>query len=181
MKLKCPVTWLSVPIVQRRASKKLQKKPGRRRFGVQRMAVKITKKDQADSLVYMQLPCLNPLHLFQCIADTGAWGLLQAPDWDWSSFWQNAGFEDWGAMHPVTQRCPEDQRRCIAVSVHGDEGQAKRQRSTLVLSWSSLAVHGKSELTKFPFCAPWFHRRMSSTPGLRSSELTGSTTKARRM
>ena len=39
------------------------------------------------------------------------------------------------------------------MSFHGDEGQAKRQRSTLVLSWSSLAVHGKSELTKFPL---WF-------------------------
>ena len=152
MKLKCPISWLSVPVVQRRASRKPQKQR-KRRFGVKRTA-KITKKDQPDGLVYMKLPCLNPWHLFQCIADTGAWSLLQSPEWDWASFWQRAGHEDWGVNHPVPQRSEEEQRRCVAVSLHGDEGQAKRQRSTLVLSWSSLAVHGKSELTKFPFCAP---------------------------
>lgn len=120
--------------------------------------MKITKRDQPDQVTYIQLPCLNPVHLFQCIVDEGAWSLIQAPDWDWASFWASAALEDWGVNHPVARRSQEEQKTCVAISFHKDEGQAKRQRSTLVLSWSSLAVHGKSELTKFPFVAPSLHR-----------------------
>ena len=90
-----------MPVVQRRSSKqKLKKLQSRRRFGVRRVAVKITKKDQPDQMIYMQLPCLNPFHLFQCIVDTGAWSLISAPGWGWASFWQSAALEDWGLNHP---------------------------------------------------------------------------------
>ena len=54
-------------------------------------------------------------------------------------------------QHPVQGWCAEDRARAIAVSVHGDEGSGKRGQAVLLISISSLAIHGDSMYTKFPF------------------------------
>ena len=57
-------------------------------------------------------------------------------------------------QHPVQGWCEEDRAKAIAVSVHGDEGSGKRGKQVLLISISSLGIHGESMYTKFPFCVP---------------------------
>ena len=59
--------------------------------------------------------------------------------------------------HPVQQWPDERKARTVAVAWHGDEGQGKRNRSALVMSWSSLGVHRKSTHCWFPFAATRLH------------------------
>ena len=49
---------------------------------------------------------------------------------------------------------PEQRAKAIGISIHGDEGTGKRNRSVLILSWSSLAVSDVAMRSKYPFCAP---------------------------
>lgn len=41
------------------------------------------------------------------------------------------------------------------ITIHGDEGQAKRKKNVLVLSWSPIAVTKETMYSKFPFLATW--------------------------
>lgn len=45
----------------------------------------------------------------------------------------------------------EKRKRAIGIAAHGDEGQGKKDKSVLVLSWSSFGVHKRSTSCKFPF------------------------------
>ena len=165
---------MSVPILEKAphgASAKRRK--SFMRFGSRRALragrqVKIQKKDSAARKVsWAQWPVLNPASLFKCFIEAEAFSLLQGAQWDWSDFWERASHEEWGRDHPVLQLSVEERRCAMACSLHGDEGQGKRKRNVLVLSWSSLAVHGPSELTKFVFAAPWQNRLRSTLLGLR--------------
>ena len=45
-------------------------------------------------------------------------------------------------------------KKALPVAVHGDEGQGKKERSVMLISWSVLGMRNKSVLMqKFPFCA----------------------------
>ncbi|CAE7831362.1 Cpr [Symbiodinium necroappetens] len=100
-----------------------------------------------------------PHLLFKGLIDGGLIKDLSG-DMDWLDFWDRASHEEWGRGHPVLDWSPEDRARAIAISLHGDEGQGKRGKSTMVLSWSPLAVHRPALLNKYPFCviqADHFH------------------------
>ena len=59
--------------------------------------------------------------------------------------------------HPI-QQWPADVRAAtVGISVHGDEGQGKRDRSVLVISWSAVGISGKTFHCRFPFAAPWIN------------------------
>lgn len=103
----------------------------------------------------MQWPVLNPAMLFESMVRAEAFELLQAPGFDWSDFWARAKKEDWGMQHPVHDLSLQARMKSVGITFHGDEGQAKRHRNVLILSWSSIAIHGPSLLTKFPYCVPW--------------------------
>ena len=45
----------------------------------------------------------------------------------------------------------QDKAKAVALSFHGDEGESKKQRPILILSWSSLGIHGEALKTKIPF------------------------------
>ena len=54
--------------------------------------------------------------------------------------------------HPVQSFAPDLRAAACPVALHGDEGQGKRDRSLMVLSWSVLGARGKHVLLyKFPF------------------------------
>ena len=75
---------------------------------------------------------------------------------DWNQFWDSSASELWGRGHPVQQFQLQHRSNAIGVAVHGDEGQGKRDRSVLVLSWSSLPIRQPSVLhCKFPFAESW--------------------------
>ena len=61
--------------------------------------------------------------------------------------------------HPVQSWSTEAKSKAIAISLHGDEGSGKRTKSIMILSWSPLAVHDASMLSKYPFAAPCPGRR----------------------
>lgn len=62
--------------------------------------------------------------------------------------------------HPVQAFRDEDKSKAHAIAVHGDEGQGKKQRSVLVVSWSCLGIRSKNVLHyKFPFADAWLHGR----------------------
>lgn len=113
------------------------------------------KETTPDRIVYMHWPVLNPGDLFEALIRADALHLLQGKQWSWLEFWKQASCEDWGAGHPVLKLPAASRERAIGIAFHGDEGQGKRTRNVLVLSWSSVAVHGRSEVTKFPFAVDW--------------------------
>ncbi|CAL1162079.1 unnamed protein product [Cladocopium goreaui] len=78
--------------------------------------------------------------------------LLGSPGWSWLDFWEHASKEDWAAHHPVLSLDEEQRCKAVAVTLHGDEGESKRSKNVLILSWSSIGIHGPSLKTKFPFC-----------------------------
>lgn len=74
---------------------------------------------------------------------------------DWSQFWDRAkAHELWGPDHPVNRRFTASQRsQAVPVAMHGDEGQGKKSRSLMVLSWSIVNDRRKHILLyKFPIC-----------------------------
>ena len=155
--LKCPVTYVSVPVLDVVAKKQhgVLKRANTRRFRFGCTRAKLQKKDQPRKILYMQWPILNPSQLFRNIVEAEAFSLLQSEGWSWCEFWRAAASEDFMKGHPVLQFEESRQARAVGASFHGDEGEGKRKKNLLVLSWSSLAVHGPSEKTKFPFCVPW--------------------------
>ena len=44
----------------------------------------------------------------------------------------------------------EEQATAYGITFHGDEGQTKRGRNLLILSWSALAVSGDTMYFKYP-------------------------------
>ena len=161
MPLKVSLTYVKVPILDQKSEKKKKKTyskkatkfwgRGKKKGQVKRD--KPTKKDSAaPKIVYTRWPVFNPYDVFESIimAD-GGMNLLQSSTWSWSQFWQQAAGDDYCKGHPVLSWSVGQQSRAVAVSFHGDEGQTKKQKNILVLSWSSLGVHGASDKTKFPF------------------------------
>ena len=155
VRVKCPVVFVSVPMLEKqRVTRDVKRKRLARLWSMRaRRRGKIT-KDVAKKVTFVQWPVFNPATLFKALIEADALSLLQGPEWDWGSFWERASREDWGCNHPVLGLAPEMRACAVACSLHGDEGQGKRKRNVLVLSWSSLAVHGPSERTKFLFSAP---------------------------
>ena len=39
----------------------------------------------------------------------------------------------------------------VAVMVHGDEGQGKKNKNVLVISWSAMGIGNKTYQCRFPF------------------------------
>ena len=124
---------------------------GKRKRKQKRIAKKSSKQQK---IVYVRWPILKPHILFSNIVKAKAFGLLQHPSWKWTEFWDRVALEDFGRGHPATLFDQESKAKAFGISFHGDEGVGKRQRNILILSWSSLAVHVPSELTKFPFAVP---------------------------
>ena len=59
-------------------------------------------------------------------------------------------------QHPVQSFTLEQQARARGLCLHGDEGQGKRERSVMLLSWSILGVRSPNVLHyKFPYAASW--------------------------
>lgn len=50
------------------------------------------------------------------------------------------------------------QAKAIGIGMHGDEGQGKGNKSVLILSWSSVGVHMRSTLCKFPYAVTYLWR-----------------------
>lgn len=163
VRLKVHVTYVSVPVIDKKywPRPKPKKTPsriwGRRGRPKAQAKRKPTKKDtEPRRTCWVQWPVLSPAKLFQAIVESGSMSLLHHPDFDWCDFWERASEEDWGREHPVVKQFDVEARaRAIAATFHGDEGEGKRGRNTLILSWSSIGVHGPSSLTKFPFCVAW--------------------------
>ncbi|CAL1158829.1 unnamed protein product [Cladocopium goreaui] len=161
VRLKVHVTYVSVPVIDKKywPRPKPKKTPsriwGKRGRPKAQAKRKPTKKDtEPRRTCWVQWPVLSPAKLFQAIVESGSMSLLHHPDFDWCDFWERASVEDWGREHPVVKQFDVEARaRAIAATFHGDEGEGKRGRNTLILSWSSIGVHGPSSLTKFPFCA----------------------------
>ena len=119
--------------------------------------VRVPKKNSLPAkIVYCQWPVINPFHLFKAIIDSGALSLLQSQVWNWGEFWSNCSAEEWSVNHPALLLDEKNKSTAMAVCFHGDEGSVKRARNVLVLSWSSIATHGPSERTKFPFAVSWY-------------------------
>lgn len=158
--LKCAVSYVSIPVIDKRHLSQHGKKPRRARsarFGIgkknqKQKKVRISKKSvKEQKVIYVQWPILKPHVVFKNIVEAKAWGLVQHPNWNWTEFWDRVFQEDFGKGHPVSLFEEQAKAKSVAISFHGDEGVSKRQRNILILSWSSLAIHGPSELTKFPF------------------------------
>ncbi|CAE7245419.1 unnamed protein product [Symbiodinium sp. CCMP2592] len=61
-------------------------------------------------------------------------------DTNWLDFWSQAKTEDWGRSHPVQSWDEASRATAYGITIHGDEGQSKRKKNVLVLSWSPVAV-----------------------------------------
>ena len=57
-------------------------------------------------------------------------------------------------IHPVQDWPEADRAKAVAVSLHGDERTGKRSRTTMIISWSPLAIHEPSMVSKYPFVVP---------------------------
>lgn len=162
--IKCPVSYVSIPVLDLKSMPPKRKRAASKFWGrgkkqvLNKKTAQPSKKDSDQrKIVWTQWPVLSPARLFQCIIETDCLNLIQSDTFDWLSFWKHAEQEDWGNQHPV-HSLPDDRKsKCVGCTMHGDEGQGKRLRNILVLSWSSIAIHGPSELTKFPFAASWLH------------------------
>ncbi|CAE7831605.1 unnamed protein product [Symbiodinium sp. CCMP2592] len=60
-------------------------------------------------------------------------------DMNWLEFWSQAKNEDWGS-HPVQSWDESSRATAYGITIHGDEGQSKRKKNMLILSWSPLAI-----------------------------------------
>ena len=171
--LKCPISMVTIPVVAPAARGRafgLKRKKTKSRFWGQRKqpksaAKKPTKKDKEGlPVTYMKWPVLSPAFLFEAIVKAEAWELVAAPKWCWwRDFWSPAMSEDWASNHPVYDLSLEDRKKSVACSFHGDEGQGKRSRNVLILSWSSIAITGPSEYCKFPFAVSCLASYVSPT------------------
>lgn len=164
--IKCPLTYISVPIIDKKsisvpgvprsATRKAVSRiwsVGKRR---KKKAAIAKKKKPVLKIIYQAWPVINPAQLFRRLVQADR-RLLCSDDFSWQAFWEKARTEDWALNHPVLNLPSKEQGMAMACSFHGDEGQTKRQKNCMVLSWSSIAVSGKSELTKFPYCVSWLH------------------------
>ena len=57
--------------------------------------------------------------------------------------------------HPVLGWDESERKTALAISFHGDEGQTKRGRNLLLISWSAVAVSGESLYYKYPIIVLW--------------------------
>ncbi len=163
MIIKCPLTYISVPVIDRKSTRQVPRSAKRKAVsriwstGKRKKKAAIGKKSKvAPKIIYQSWPVINPALLFRRLVQTDR-RLLCGSDYSWLAFWDKAQSEDWGVNHPVMKLPEKERSKAIACSFHGDEGQTKRQKNCMVLSWSSIAVSGKSELTKFPYCVSWLH------------------------
>ena len=163
MRLKVPVTTCSVFIkdavtLQRKpAAKSKAKAKAKARARLVRMRPKKKSKTAAKATPKcVQWPVFLPHLVCKGLIDGGLIKDL-AGDMDWLDFWDKASHEEWGRGHPVLDWSPEDRARAVAISLHGDEGQGKRGKSTMILSWSPLAVHRPALMNKYPFAVTWQH------------------------
>ena len=53
--------------------------------------------------------------------------------------------------HPVHQLPDAAKAASVAIMVHGDEGQGKRNKNVLVVSWSAMGIGNKTYQCRFPF------------------------------
>ena len=65
--------------------------------------------------------------------------------------------------HPAQSWCERDRARAAVCALHGDEGEGKRQKNILILSFSPLATHGAHWRSKFVFADPWLTCEHSCT------------------
>ena len=157
--LKVPITYIAIPILDKRflpkKGRRVQQKywgKGNRRKRQAKKTGPVKRCNAKPVIVNVQWPVLNPYLVFSELIRAEAFTLLAADGWDWCDFWQTAAAsEDWMESHPVLNEPASVQAHAVGATWHGDEGQGKRSKNLLVLSWSSIAVSGKSELTKFPF------------------------------
>ena len=80
------------------------------------------------------------------------------------SFWGCGQFhrrefsdQDSGNMlrsHPAQQLEPSLRKKAYGISLHGDEGQGKRGRNVMIMSWSPLGMTKETMYSKFPYLDP---------------------------
>ena len=44
--------------------------------------------------------------------------------------------------------------KAYGITLHGDEGEGKRQRNVLVISWSPLGMTKEAMYSKYPYAVP---------------------------
>eukprot|EP00913_Durusdinium_trenchii_P032143 g30100.t1 len=157
--IKCPISYVVIPVVDKQAARALRRKPNKkRRFNVRNAKNTKGKKHQPTKsgaapqpITQKKWPVMNPRVMLDAVAKAGANHLLEGDDFDWLEFWEAAKSEPWGRSHVVQSWPAEKRKRAIGIAAHGDEGQGKKDKSVLVLSWSSFGVHKRSTSCKFPF------------------------------
>ena len=59
------------------------------------------------------------------------------------------------------QQFEEEQRgRACGFTLHGDEGEGKRKKPIMIMSFSPLGVHAAAWKNKFPTCVPWPYKHI---------------------
>ena len=56
--------------------------------------------------------------------------------------------------HPAQQLEPSLRKKAYGISLHGDEGQGKRGRNVMIMSWSPLGMTKETMYSKFPYLDP---------------------------
>ena len=100
--------------------------------------------------------------------------VLRIGDLDWLDFWEKVKSEPWGSSlactnlclttsvtsnepdfsprsHPIHDWPDADRASAVGIAFHGDEGQGKKNKNLLILSWSSMGVNKRSTHCRFPF------------------------------
>ena len=54
----------------------------------------------------------------------------------------------------MTQWDDSFKKKAYGITLHGDEGQGKRGRNVMIISWSPLAITKETMYSKFPYCDP---------------------------
>ena len=60
------------------------------------------------------------------------------------------GLANKNRSHPVLEWTEPERQTAFGISLHGDEGQTKRGRNLLLLSWSAVATTGEPMYFKYP-------------------------------
>ena len=111
---------------------------------------------------------------------------LRSGDLDWLEFWASAKSERWGQRldssalcdghdhslreraaprnHPAQDLPVDQQARTMAATFHGDEGESKKKKPLLVLSWSGdRGIVRVCVCVRLPQCCN-YHDMQSRTP-----------------
>ncbi|CAK9023409.1 unnamed protein product [Durusdinium trenchii] len=104
--IKCPISYVVIPVVDKQAARALRRKPNKkRRFNVRNAKNTKGKKHQPTKsgaapqpITQKKWPVMNPRVMLDAVAKAGANHLLEGDDFDWLEFWEAANSEPWGRL-----------------------------------------------------------------------------------